>query len=151
MVEAPVDAAVCAALGVETPGAEAEAAAIAAHKPWQVLYAFADESVVAGLAPDPRALAAATPFAVIATAPGAEADFVSRFFAPRLGVDEDPVTGSAHCSLVPYWARRLGRTTLRARQISRRGGELDCELRGDRVRMTGRAVTFLQGEISIPG
>lgn len=146
MVDTTPDSAVCAALG-----AEAEAAAIAAENPWQVLYAFSEEAQVAALAPDFRALAAASPFAVIVTAPGDHADFVSRFFGPQVGVDEDPVTGSAHCSLVPYWAQRLGRNTLRARQISARGGELVCELRGERVMMTGRAITFLQGEFCMPG
>ena len=81
-----------------------------------MLYAFEDQSRVAALAPDFRALAAASPVAVIATAPGDEVDFVSRFFAPQLGVDEDPVTGSAHCALAPYWADRLGTDRLRARQ-----------------------------------
>jgi predicted PhzF superfamily epimerase YddE/YHI9 len=89
-------------------------------------------------------------FAVIATAPGTEGvDFVSRFFAPEAGVPEDPVTGSAHCTLIPYWAERLGRTKLAARQISRRGGELECELLGERVRMAGRAVLYLRGTITI--
>ena len=87
---------------------------------------------------------------VIATAPGpAEIDFVSRFFAPAMGVDEDPVTGSAHCMLIPYWAGRLGRTRLRARQLSRRGGSLACELRGDRVAIAGRVIPYLTGAIEI--
>lgn len=85
--------------------------------------------------------------AVIVTAPGAGCDFVSRFFAPSVGVDEDPVTGSAHCTLVPYWAGRLGRNRLSARQVSTRGGELNCELRGDRVTLGGRAITVLEGQI----
>jgi PhzF family phenazine biosynthesis protein len=87
---------------------------------------------------------------VIVTAPGTDVDFVSRFFAPKVGVDEDPVTGSAHCTLIPYWAGKLGRTTLRARQISSRGGELWCELRGDRVRMAGEVAPYLEGTITIP-
>ena len=77
-------------------------------------------------------------------------DFVSRFFAPKAGVPEDPVTGSSHCTLIPYWAKRLGKTTLSARQISPRGGELRCELRGDRVLIGGAAVEYLQGEIQVP-
>ena len=81
---------------------------------------------------------------------GAGVDFVSRFFAPRLGVPEDPVTGSAHCLLTPFWSGRLGRRQLRARQLSRRGGELACELRGDRVRIAGGAVPYLQGRIELP-
>ena len=86
---------------------------------------------------------------VIVTAPGSDVDFVSRFFAPLQGVPEDPVTGSAHCTLVPYWAKRLGRTRLRARQISARGGELACEHRGERVIIAGRAVKYLEGTIEI--
>jgi predicted PhzF superfamily epimerase YddE/YHI9 len=98
-----------------------------------------------------RKVAAFDATGVIATAPGNECDFVSRFFAPAVGIPEDPVTGSAHCTLVPYWARRLGKTTLRARQISPRGGELFCELRGDRVEISGRAVKYLEGTIEVPG
>ena len=130
LVEVPVLDAVCAALG-----ASATAAAQAADNPGQVLYAFDSEAQVAALAPDFRALQAASDIAVIATAPGAAHDFVSRFFGPQVGVDEDPVTGSAHCSLVPYWVGVLGKSRLRARQISARGGELDCELREGRVFM----------------
>ena len=89
---------------------------------------------------------------VIVTAPGSgEIDFVSRFFAPGSGIDEDPVTGSVHCLLTPYWAHRLGKTELRARQVSARGGELWCALAGDRVRIGGHAVTYMQGTIEIPG
>ena len=84
------------------------------------------------------------------TAPGENGvDFVSRFFAPAQGVPEDPVTGSAHCTLVPYWAKRLGKTELEARQISRRGGALSCALNGDRVSIAGRAVLYLEGWISV--
>jgi len=75
---------------------------------------------------------------------------VSRFFAPAMGVPEDPVTGSSHCTLVPLWAGRLGRTRLHARQVSARGGELRCEQRGERVRIGGRAVRYLEGFIEIP-
>ena len=84
---------------------------------------------------------------MIATAPGEDCDFVSRFFAPLQGIPEDPVTGSAHCELIPYWAEKLGKTKLRARQISARGGELFCELAGDRVRIGGHAALYLKGEI----
>ncbi len=79
------------------------------------------------------------------TEPGA--DFVSRFFAPRLGIDEDPVTGSAHCCLGPFWADRLGRSELIGRQVSRRGGVVRVSLAGDRVRIGGQAVTVLRGEL----
>lgn len=88
-------------------------------------------------------------FGVIVTAPGREADFVSRFFAPLQGVPEDPATGSSHCTLVPYWAKRLGRPRLLARQLSKRGGELRCEDRGDRVTIAGRVVKYLEGVIEI--
>jgi predicted PhzF superfamily epimerase YddE/YHI9 len=84
------------------------------------------------------------------TAPGEEGvDFVSRFFAPAQGVPEDPVTGSSHCTLVPYWANRLGKTKLEARQLSRRGGALSCALDGDRVSIAGRAVLYLEGQIEV--
>jgi len=86
---------------------------------------------------------------VVATAKGDEADFVSRFFAPKLGIDEDPVTGSAHCALTPYWARKLNKESLYARQVSGRGGELYCLDRGDRVVISGRAVKYLEGTISL--
>jgi predicted PhzF superfamily epimerase YddE/YHI9 len=86
---------------------------------------------------------------VIATAPGRTSDFVSRFFAPAAGIDEDPVTGSAHCTLTPYWAKRLGKDRLHALQVSARGGELFCMPRGDRVAIAGRAVKFAQGVIEL--
>ena len=84
---------------------------------------------------------------IIITAPGNELDFVSRFFAPGSGVDEDPVTGSAHTSLTPFWAERLGKSKLTARQLSERKGELTCELVGERVKISGKAITYLVGEI----
>jgi len=89
---------------------------------------------------------------IIVSAPGdrEDVDFVSRFFAPAAGIDEDPVTGSAHTTLTPYWAERLGKTELRARQVSKRGGELLCRLREDRVELSGRARTYMQGNIHIP-
>jgi predicted PhzF superfamily epimerase YddE/YHI9 len=95
-----------------------------------------------------QALAALEQDRVIVTAPGDDVDFVSRFFAPTLGVPEDPVTGSAHCTLATYWAGRLGRSRLHARQVSPRGGELLCEVRGDRVRISGKAVLYLSGVIT---
>ncbi|MEP6946676.1 MAG: PhzF family phenazine biosynthesis protein [Acidobacteriota bacterium] len=87
--------------------------------------------------------------AVIVTAPGEDSDFVSRFFAPEVGVFEDPVTGSAHCTLVPFWAERLGKNELFARQVSARGGELFCELKGNRVKIGGSAALYMKGEIYI--
>lgn len=88
---------------------------------------------------------------VIVTAPGEDCDFVSRFFAPKVGIDEDPVTGSAHCVLTPYWAGRLNRQVLVARQLSSRGGKLRCRLRGDRVALSGSCVPYFEGTIRIPG
>lgn len=108
------------------------------------------ERAVKALEPDFAAMDRAGINEAIVTARGSDCDFVSRFFAPGFGIPEDPVTGSAHCSLVPYWARRLGRTRLRARQVSQRGGELHCELRGERVSIAGRAVIFLEGTIELP-
>ncbi len=116
-----------------------------------VLLVYEDEAAVRALCPDMARLAALDAFGVIATARGADCDFVSRFFAPRQGVPEDPVTGSAHCTLTPFWAARLARTALVARQVSARGGELECELRGARVRIAGRVVPYLQGEIEVGG
>jgi PhzF family phenazine biosynthesis protein len=110
---------------------------------------LADEAAVAALSPDYAALAEIIEHGIIATAPGNEVDFVSRFFAPAIGIDEDPVTGAAHCLMTPYWSTRSGRTRMQARQISDRVGNLECEARGDRVRLTGRAVFFLDGRISI--
>jgi PhzF family phenazine biosynthesis protein len=110
---------------------------------------FDTEAEVRALKPNMERLAAIDCFAVIVTAPGSDCDFVSRFFAPAQGVAEDPVTGSAHCTLIPYWAQRLGKNKLFARQISPRGGELWCEHRGDRVSIAGRAVTYLEGTIVV--
>lgn len=111
------------------------------------LAVYGSEAEVAALKPDFRAIGELDVHAVIVSAKGDEADFVSRFFAPSAGVDEDPVTGSAHCTLIPYWAEQLGKDKLFARQISQRGGELFCELAGDRVKIGGNAVTYLKGEI----
>lgn len=88
-------------------------------------------------------------FGMIVTAPGNQSDFVSRFFAPPEGIDEDPVTGSAHTILTPFWAERLDKKSLHAYQLSKRKGELFCELTGDRVLISGKAVTYLKGEIEI--
>ena len=110
---------------------------------------YESEDEVRALEPVMEALARLDRFAVIVSAPGREADFVSRFFAPRQGIPEDPVTGRAHCTLVPYWGRRLGKARLHALQVSRRGGELFCEHRGDRVAIGGRAVQFLEGTIEV--
>jgi PhzF family phenazine biosynthesis protein len=111
---------------------------------------FAAAADVAALRPDFAALKRQFPFAVIATAPGSDGvDFVSRFFAPGAGIDEDPVTGSAHSVLTPYWAERLGRNDFTAYQASRRGGHLTCRLDGDRVLLGARCVTVMEGVMTI--
>jgi predicted PhzF superfamily epimerase YddE/YHI9 len=110
----------------------------------------ADEARVRGLAPEPAAVAALGARGIIVTAradPGRPYDFVSRFFAPGAGIAEDPVTGSAHCALAPYWAGRLGRSSLTGYQASARGGTVGVVVRGDRVELSGRAVTVLRGEL----
>ncbi|HYZ83821.1 MAG TPA: PhzF family phenazine biosynthesis protein [Bryobacteraceae bacterium] len=116
-----------------------------------IMAVFESEDEVRALQPDFAAIAKLDTFAVIATAPGNEVDFVSRFFAPKQGIPEDPVTGSAHCTLIPYWAEKLGKTKLVGRQISPRGGVIECELRGDRVSIGGGAVLFASGNIHLPG
>jgi PhzF family phenazine biosynthesis protein len=122
--------------------------AVLAARDYLAVYETADQ--IAALAPDFAAIAGLDRFAVIVTAPGMDGiDFVSRFFAPARGVDEDPVTGSAHCTLIPYWAERLGKSRLEARQLSRRGGALSCAMRGDRVTIAGRALLYLEGIITI--
>lgn len=115
----------------------------------QWLVRYADEKTVRELKPDFKWLEATGVHGFIVTAPGDDCDFVSRYFAPAVGVPEDPVTGSAHTRLVPYWARRQGKTRFAARQISARGGELWCELVGDRVRIAGEARLYLEGKIHL--
>jgi PhzF family phenazine biosynthesis protein len=110
---------------------------------------FDSEEVIRSMIPDYTQLSLVDLRGVVVTAPGQEADFVSRFFVPKHGIPEDPVTGSSHCELTPYWAARLGRTNLRARQVSRRGGEILCRLNGDRVMLSGTAVTFMEAEITV--
>lgn len=113
---------------------------------WMVV--LPDEAAVRAASPDFRALRTQDVRGVMITAAGADVSFVSRFFAPGSGIDEDPVTGSAHCALGPYWGARLEKTQMTARQLSERGGSLDLELRGDRVALRGRAVTVLEGQLS---
>jgi len=113
------------------------------------LAVFDTQAEVAALAPDMNAVATLDCMGLIASAPGEDCDFVSRFFAPGMGVDEDPVTGSAHCTLIPYWAGRLGKTEMIARQISARGGLIHCALDGERVRIGGHAVTYMSGELAL--
>ena len=113
---------------------------------------FADAATVASLTPDFAKISELTCDGIIATAPGApdtDIDFVSRFFAPKAGIPEDPVTGSAHCVLTPYWSVRLGKTDLRARQISARGGEIWCTDRRDRVTVAGQVAFYSEGRINL--
>lgn len=111
---------------------------------------FGSEDDIRELRPDFKLLGAVPCRGVIVTAAAAgEYDFVSRFFAPAVGIDEDPVTGSAHCCLGPFWSRRLGRSSFTARQVSARGGVVRIEVRGDRVMLGGRAVTVMEGEVSL--
>ncbi|MCS7019683.1 MAG: PhzF family phenazine biosynthesis protein [Cytophagales bacterium] len=113
------------------------------------LCVYSSEEEVAALQPNWEELAKLDVLGIIATAPGKQVDFVSRFFAPSAGVREDPVTGSAHSTLIPYWAARLGKHKLIAQQISKRGGKLFCDLHGERVRIGGYAVLYMRGEIYI--
>jgi predicted PhzF superfamily epimerase YddE/YHI9 len=113
------------------------------------LAVFSKESEVASLAPDFNALGELDCLGIIVTAPGVNVDFVSRFFAPRAGIGEDPVTGSSHCTLIPFWAARLRKDELIARQISPRGGDLRCRNLGPRVGIAGRGWIYLRGEIEV--
>jgi PhzF family phenazine biosynthesis protein len=110
---------------------------------------LSSQSEVESLSPDFSLMIHLDGRGVIVTANGKDADFVSRFFAPRIGINEDPVTGGAHTVLIPYWAKILGKNELIARQVSKRGGYLKCKLNGDRVEMSGNAVSYLVGEIFI--
>lgn len=114
-----------------------------------LMFVFEKQADIQNLKPDFNFLKTLEMRGIIATAPSDEYDFVSRFFAPREGIDEDPVTGSAHTMLIPYWADRMGKNELIAQQISKRGGILHCKLLGERVEIGGKAVTYLVGEISV--
>jgi len=135
-----------------SPPGLAEALGIKPFQVWKTnnyLAVFRREEELKALSPDLAKLAALDCLGVIATAPGKSVDFVSRYFAPKVGIDEDPVTGSAHCTLAPYWSKRLGKPRLRAEQLSARGGRLWCEIDGDRVKIAGHAVTYMRGQIEI--
>lgn len=127
------------------------------HKPIEILKSrdyvlvFEDEDVIRRLKPDRNILDQINldPGGVIVTAQGKEVDFVSRFFTPQASIFEDPVTGSAHCSLIPYWSEKLGKDTMLALQLSARGGKLFCKYAGERVLISGQAVTYLEGHITI--
>ena len=132
--------------------AVAEALGAAPDELWDqmdLMAVFASEAAVAALVPDMAKLARLETRGVIATAPGESCDFVSRFFAPRAGIPEDPVTGSAHCILTPYWSARLSKTRMSARQISARGGELEIEARSERVSIAGRVAPYMVGRIRV--
>lgn len=139
-VPKPLDA-IVAALEID-PGAVVETLW---HPHRYGVVVLADEAAVRACAPDFRALARRGDWLTIVTAPGGTSDIVSRAFAPAAGIDEDPVTGSAHAVIVPYWAERLGKPRLSAYQASARGGHLDCAIDGDRVVLGGRCVTVIEG------
>jgi predicted PhzF superfamily epimerase YddE/YHI9 len=122
---------------------------IKAMKARDLLALFKNEQEIRDLVPDFSVLAKTEHLGIIATAPGEKVDFVSRFFAPRAGINEDPVTGSAHCMLIPFWANVLGKSTLRATQLSARRGELFCKNNDDRVLISGKAVTYMIGEVCL--
>lgn len=115
-----------------------------------LMVVFDDPAKVRGLKPRMGAVAAMDYRGIIVTAPSDEYDFISRFFAPAVGVPEDPVTGSAYTKLAPYWAERLGKNELHARQVSARGGDVQCTVKGDRVLIAGRASSYLEGQIDLP-
>jgi len=124
-------------------------------KPIEVLEAedylliYESQEQIESILPDLNVLRDIDLRGVIVSSKGNDCDFVSRFFAPKYGIDEDPVTGSAHCTLIPYWSEKLGKKKLHAKQLSKRGGELFCEMKNNRVRISGRAVKYLSGEIEI--
>ncbi len=131
----------------EALGAEPEAVFESAGN---YLAVFDSERTIRALAPDTAAVKGLGVHGIIVTAPGDKVDFVSRYFAPGAGIAEDPVTGSAHCTLTPYWVERLDKNPLQAEQVSRRGGRLLCELKGDRVHISGSAVLYARGTIRVP-
>jgi PhzF family phenazine biosynthesis protein len=119
------------------------------QSPFDYMAVFDDQEIIEGFSPDFGVLASIPARGLITTAPGKQADFVSRCFYPQSGIDEDPATGSAHTVMTPYWARKLGKNHLSAMQVSRRRGWLECEWAGDRVLISGYAVTYLEGCIQI--
>lgn len=147
---APLPPELASALGLPERGIEVDACFTVADDS-NTLVVLRNADAVSALEPDFRALKGMghLGLGIIVTAPGTDCDFVSRYFAPAGGIDEDPVTGSIHSVLTPYWAERLGKEQLAARQISRRGGVLRCALRGDRVAIAGQAVPYLEGRIEI--
>lgn len=132
---------------LEALGGQAQPVEVLLSRDYMLVYDT--ESQIRAFEPDYNALSKIDALGIIVTAPGDKCDFVSRFFAPSAGINEDPVTGSSHCNLIPYWAEKLGKNKLYALQVSARLGELWCELKGDRVLMAGKAVTYLKGEIYV--
>lgn len=118
---------------------------VLAHDDYLVIYT--NQAAIQNLQPNPMLLSQIDRRGVIVTAPGDDVDFVSRFFAPKLGINEDPVTGSAHCLLAHYWSNQLGKNTLKAHQLSHRGGFVNCEVHGARVTLSGTAITFMEAII----
>lgn len=114
-----------------------------------IMVVLKTQDEVEALNPDFRLMGQIKARGIIVTAEGKDVDFVSRFFAPYSGIDEDPVTGSAHTTLTPFWSKRLGKELLKARQLSKRGGDLTCKMHGERVLISGTAETYLIGEINI--
>ncbi|MCX6641218.1 MAG: PhzF family phenazine biosynthesis protein [bacterium] len=138
---------------IDPPAALIESLGLDPMEAWQGrddwMLVYATERLISNFDPDFQRMTRASKRGVVVTAPGDEVDFVSRFFAPNVGIPEDPVTGSAHTLLTPYWSKRLGKSELKARQISQRVGSLQCRLDGDRVLIAGQAVTYLIGQISL--
>lgn len=133
---------------------EVAAAGVSPLKSWEtqgnmLMMRLGSQQEVATLQPDMHRIAQLPYDEIIVTAKGDDCDFASRMFAPRIGIPEDPVTGAIHCSLIPFWANELGKTELFARQVSKRGGEIFCELAGDRVKIAGHATLYLKGEIFV--
>jgi PhzF family phenazine biosynthesis protein len=138
---------------IAMPAGLAEAVGKRPQRIWETqghfaMLLFENEEDIKSIRPDMGALSQ-IPYEIIITAKGVDSDFVSRVFGPRIGNPEDPVSGSTHCSLIPYWAEQLGKEKLYARQLSNRRGELFCELSGNRVRIGGHAVLYLKGEIYV--
>lgn len=138
---------------VETPKALLESlgvmTAVEVMRSRDYFVVLPDEEAVRSVEPDFSLMKGLDTIGVIVTAKGKEADVVSRCFYPGLGIQEDPVTGSAHCNIVPYWSQKLGTTKLECQQLSQRGGVLQCELAGDRVLMSGHCVLYMQGTLNI--
>ena len=136
----------------EVPVATVEALGarpMACYRAMDYMAVFETEEEITAMTPDFRKLTALDLRGVIVTSPGRKSDFVCRFFAPKYGIDEDPVTGSAYCTLAPYWTERLGKSAMHARQLSKRTGTLRCRVEGQRVFISGRTVVYLEGTIQI--